>query len=152
MPVQSLGWEDVLEKEMETHSSILALEIPWKEEPGRLRSIAYKYSYILRWYSFRILTHEYWGGAVHPKADAITSIIRKCNFWIPIFAFYPIVMRLLTKQLVCALEFLFLMTLIPGLFLSKNSYKAKRLMILTYMSLKYQSAIQVRVLSIILIV
>ena len=34
--VQSLGWEDPLEKEMETHSSILAWKIPWTEEPGRL--------------------------------------------------------------------------------------------------------------------
>ena len=35
MQVQSLGWEDPLEKEMTTHSSILAWEIPWTEEPGR---------------------------------------------------------------------------------------------------------------------
>ena len=34
----SLGWEDPLEKEMATHSSILAWEIPWTEEPGRLES------------------------------------------------------------------------------------------------------------------
>ena len=34
--VQSLGGEDPLEKEMATHSSILAWEIPWTEEPGRL--------------------------------------------------------------------------------------------------------------------
>jgi len=34
--VQSLGQEDPLEKEMATHSSILAWEIPWTEEPGRL--------------------------------------------------------------------------------------------------------------------
>ena len=32
--VQSLGWEDSLEKEMATHSSILALKIPWTEELG----------------------------------------------------------------------------------------------------------------------
>ena len=32
--VQSLGWEDILEKEMATHSSILAWKIPWTEEPG----------------------------------------------------------------------------------------------------------------------
>ena len=37
--VQSLGWEDVLEKEMATHSSILAWKIPWMEEPGRLQSM-----------------------------------------------------------------------------------------------------------------
>ena len=37
--VQSLGWEDPLEKEMATHSSILAWKIPWREEPGRLQSI-----------------------------------------------------------------------------------------------------------------
>ena len=36
MQVQSLGWEDPLEKEMATHSSTLAWEIPWTEEPGGL--------------------------------------------------------------------------------------------------------------------
>ena len=36
---QSLGWEDLLEKEMATHSSILAWKIPWAEEPGRLQSM-----------------------------------------------------------------------------------------------------------------
>ena len=35
--VQSLGREDPLEKEMATHSSILAWEIPWMEEPGGLQ-------------------------------------------------------------------------------------------------------------------
>ena len=35
--VQSLGQEDPLEKEMETHSGILAWEIPWTEEPGGLQ-------------------------------------------------------------------------------------------------------------------
>ena len=37
--VQSLGREDSLEKEMTTHSSILAWEIPWPEEPGGLESM-----------------------------------------------------------------------------------------------------------------
>ena len=37
--VRSLGGEDHLEKEMATHSSILAWRIPWTEEPGRLQSI-----------------------------------------------------------------------------------------------------------------
>jgi len=37
--VQSLGWEDPLEKEMATHSGILALKITWMEEPGRLQSM-----------------------------------------------------------------------------------------------------------------
>ena len=37
--VQSLGWEDPLEKERATHSSILAWKIPWAEEPGRLQAI-----------------------------------------------------------------------------------------------------------------
>ena len=36
--VQSLGWEDLLEKEMAIHSSTLAWKIPWMEEPGRLQS------------------------------------------------------------------------------------------------------------------
>ena len=37
--VQSLLWEDPLEKEMAPHSSILAWKIPWMEEPGRLQSM-----------------------------------------------------------------------------------------------------------------
>ena len=37
--VQSLGWETPLEKEMATHSSILAWRIPSTEEPGRLKSM-----------------------------------------------------------------------------------------------------------------
>ena len=37
--VRSLAWEDPLEKEMATHSNILAWRIPWTEEPGRLQSM-----------------------------------------------------------------------------------------------------------------
>ena len=39
MCVQSLGWEDPLEEEMATYSSILAWRIPWTEEPGGLQSM-----------------------------------------------------------------------------------------------------------------
>ena len=37
--VQSLGREDLLERELATHSSTLAWKIPWTEEPGRLQSM-----------------------------------------------------------------------------------------------------------------
>ena len=37
--LRSLGQEDLLEKEMATHSSTLAWKIPWTEEPGRLQSM-----------------------------------------------------------------------------------------------------------------
>ena len=37
--VQSLGWEDPLEKTMATYSSVLAWRIPWTEEPGGLQSM-----------------------------------------------------------------------------------------------------------------
>ena len=37
--VQSLGWEDPLEKEMAIHSRTIAWKIPWTEEPGRLQSM-----------------------------------------------------------------------------------------------------------------
>ena len=43
--VRFLGWEDPLEKEIATHSSILALRIPWTEEPGRLQSMGSQESY-----------------------------------------------------------------------------------------------------------
>ena len=44
MQIQSLGWEDPLEEEMATHSSILAWEIPWTREPGGLQSTGRKES------------------------------------------------------------------------------------------------------------
>ena len=37
--VQSLGWKEPLEKEIATHSSILAWEIPWTEKPGGLQTL-----------------------------------------------------------------------------------------------------------------
>ena len=40
--VRSLGWEDSLEKDMATHSNILAWTIPWMEEPGGLQSVGRK--------------------------------------------------------------------------------------------------------------
>ena len=42
MWVPSLGWEDPLEEEMATYSSILVWEIPWTEEPGGLQSMRLK--------------------------------------------------------------------------------------------------------------
>ena len=39
MQVQSLGWEDPLEKGMATHSSVLAWKVPWTEDSGRLQSM-----------------------------------------------------------------------------------------------------------------
>ena len=47
--VQSLGWEDPLEEEMATHSSILALEIPWTEESGGLQSMGSQSGTQLKW-------------------------------------------------------------------------------------------------------
>ena len=40
--IQSLGWEDPLEEEMATHSSLPAWKIPWTEEPGGLQSMGSK--------------------------------------------------------------------------------------------------------------
>ena len=44
--VLSLGWDDPLEKETAAHSSILAWEVPWPEEPGRLQSMGSQKSQI----------------------------------------------------------------------------------------------------------
>ena len=42
--VQSLGWEDPLEKEMATHSSTIAWKIPWMEKPDMLQSVGHSFS------------------------------------------------------------------------------------------------------------
>ena len=49
--VQSLGWEDHLEKEMATHSSTLAWKIPWTKKPGRLQSMISEGNGNPLWYS-----------------------------------------------------------------------------------------------------
>ena len=56
--VPSLGGEDPLEKGMSTHSSILAWEIPWTEEPGGLQSMGLQSQSLLKWLSTH--TPEWW--------------------------------------------------------------------------------------------
>ena len=53
--VRSLGWEDPLEKEMATHSSILAWRIPWTEELGGLQSMGHKESDTTKRLHFMVL-------------------------------------------------------------------------------------------------
>ena len=53
--VQSVSWEDPLEKEMATHSSTLSLRIPWTEEPGRLQSMGLQRGG-LNWATFTLIT------------------------------------------------------------------------------------------------
>ena len=52
--VQSLSWENPLQKEMASHSSILAWKIPWTEEPGGLQSMGHKESDTTEWLSMSI--------------------------------------------------------------------------------------------------
>ena len=54
--VQSLGWEDPLQKEIATQSSIAAWETPWTEEPDELQSTGHKESDTTE----RLGTHEGW--------------------------------------------------------------------------------------------
>ena len=54
--VQFLGWEDLLEKEMVTHSSILAWKIPWTEKPCRLQSMgSQRVGHLTEWLSLPFL-------------------------------------------------------------------------------------------------
>ena len=55
--VQSLGQED-LEKEMTTHSSILAWKLPWKEEPGRLQSMGWQSQIQLSNFTFTFMNSD----------------------------------------------------------------------------------------------
>ena len=72
--VQSLGWEDPLEKEMATHSSTLAWRIPWTEEPGRLQStgsqrVGHDWATSLQWlYNIQLKTSR--GVLFLPPSDA----------------------------------------------------------------------------------
>ena len=77
--VQSLGQEDLLEKEMATQSSILAWKIPWTEEPGRLQSmgsqrVRHNWATSLHFYAFSkhgsfLMRRVWWGGGNIIKQD-----------------------------------------------------------------------------------
>ena len=56
----SLVWEDPLKKEMATHSGILAWEIPWTEEPGRLQFMGPQESDMTEWLSHNIYSSSHW--------------------------------------------------------------------------------------------
>ena len=88
MWVQSQGWEDPLEKEMATHSSILAWEISWTEEPGGLQSMGLQrarhywasnttqhnttqHNYIIKWYLG--LLSQGWPKVPSDKLDKMLS-------------------------------------------------------------------------------
>ena len=68
MWVQSLGGEDPLEKEMAARSSILALQIPWTEEPGRLQSMRFK--------ELCVYTHTYTHTEVEAKVAQRFSCVK----------------------------------------------------------------------------
>ena len=66
--VRFLGWEDPLEKEMATHSSILAWEIPWIEEPGGLQAMG-----LQEWDTTKQLNHQ---PTCNPSANPVIFIFK----------------------------------------------------------------------------
>ena len=66
-PLQSMGWEDPLEKEMATHFRILAWELPWTKEPGQLLSMG----------SQRDTTeHTHTHTHTHPRQEAADHVFK----------------------------------------------------------------------------
>ena len=71
--VRSLGWEDLVEKEMATHSSTLAWKITWTEEPGRLQSTG-SWRVGHNWATFTLLSQEDRQGS--PGAGCTRAVAR----------------------------------------------------------------------------
>ena len=71
--VQSLGWEDPLEKEMATHSTILAWRIQWTEDPGRLQYMGLQSRTQMSNLTFTSLKHTYTGTALIKPKNEITA-------------------------------------------------------------------------------
>ena len=70
--VLSLGWEDPSEKEIATHSSILALRIPWTEEPGGLQPMG---SHTAGHACTRMHTHAHMTQASPSHGRGLTSLL-----------------------------------------------------------------------------
>ena len=70
MQVQSIGWEDPLEKEMATHSSILAWKIPWIEERDRLQPTVHG----LQRVGYNLVTKQHFLNTLCTFVKAVTSV------------------------------------------------------------------------------
>ena len=87
MWVWSLGWEDLLEKEMATHSSILAWRILWTEKPSRLRSMgSQRVGHDWETFSFFLsLTSQFFAsGGQSIGASVSASVLRNIQGWFPL--------------------------------------------------------------------
>ena len=104
--VPSSGWKDPLEKEMATHSSILAQEIPWTEEPGGLQSMGSqsvkhdlatkqqnKSERIYQYVSFPPCTLVFF-----PHQFSPTAMKRKTNIYFSLYKFFPIGFQLYCRK------------------------------------------------------
>ena len=76
--VRSLGQEDPLEKEMATHSSILAWKIPWTEEPFRLQSMESQSRTQLSDFTIDLLTGK---PNVPPGSRRLRGLVAKLKLW-----------------------------------------------------------------------
>ena len=91
--VQSLGWKDPLEKEMATHSSILAWKIPWMVEPGCLRSMGLQSLTLLSDFTFilslRLITFSVNAHMVGFKSTILLFVFYLCHmFFISLSLFF----------------------------------------------------------------
>ena len=92
--VQSLGWEDPLEKETATHSSILAWRIPWTEEPGGLQSMGHKESDTTERLHFHCLSWR--PRSALSVGDELTSQI-PCSVILTMFTCVQLLSHVLTR-------------------------------------------------------
>ena len=87
MWVRFLGWEDPLEREMETHSCTLAWVIPWTEEPSGLQSMGIEKESDMTEHactallSMGVSRQEYWSGVPSPSLKGTLTIQLKVKSW-----------------------------------------------------------------------
>ena len=85
--VWSLGWEDLLEKEMATHSSILAWKIPWTKEPGGLQSTRSQRV----WHDWATNTHQVYSIVIKKFTGYIPFILTHWLYFLLLYniSLYP---------------------------------------------------------------
>ena len=104
--VQSLGWEDSLEKEVATHSSILAWKIPWTEKPGWLQSMGSQELDMIEW-----LNHHQEITIMFPNPQVVLRTLIKIQ------SYFHIVMvnKILFLRVLCFYIFKYLFIWLHGL-------------------------------------
>ena len=124
--VRSLGWEDPLEKEIATHSSVLAWRISWRVEPGRLQSTGSQNRTQLSDFTPHRLTEVFWAYLRSVSLSVMFGRLGMLNIFFDLWGLYWAVTLCKSRKICCVISMLTYAKLLMFWLILKK-YKEKKM-------------------------